>query len=239
MCPSTVIVVVQVWRDLALAYASQQQPSDAEKCVQHMRVLDPDSAASYHAMGAVAASCRNDVAAKAAYKAALALDAAYAPALLSLGESCAGCCVSPGRHGERRSVVAGCCCCARCVLCSFIMQVPCCGGRAAVHDMSGCYRRPLLMRVAAVCACPVCVSVLQHPGALLRRQGDVHDLSVADGLLTAALRYEPDNHVGWYHLGLARKAQGHIGDGEKHLFNAMELASAAPVVSCSKLPLLL
>lgn len=80
------IASLQVWRDLALAYASQQQPGDAEKCVQHMRALDPDSAASYHAMGAVAASCRNDVAAKAAYKAALALDAAYAPALLSLGE---------------------------------------------------------------------------------------------------------------------------------------------------------
>lgn len=77
---------LQVWRDLALAYASQQQHADAEKCVQHVRQLDPDSAASYHVMGVVAASRRNDVAAKAAYKAALALDAAYAPALLSLGE---------------------------------------------------------------------------------------------------------------------------------------------------------
>lgn len=82
------MLLPQVWRELALAYASQQQPADAEKCVQHMRHLDPDSAASYHAMGAVAASCRNDVAAKAAYKAALALDAAYAPALLSLGALC-------------------------------------------------------------------------------------------------------------------------------------------------------
>jgi Tfp pilus assembly protein PilF len=80
------VLMLQVWRELALAYASQQQPADAEKCVQHMRQLDPNSAASYHALGAVAASCRNDVAAKAAYKAALALDAAYAPALLSLGE---------------------------------------------------------------------------------------------------------------------------------------------------------
>lgn len=85
------MLVLQVWRDLALAYASQQQPEDAEKCVQHMQQLEPDSAASYHAMGAVAAACRNDVAAKAAYKAALALDAAYAPALLSLGESMACC----------------------------------------------------------------------------------------------------------------------------------------------------
>jgi len=80
-----VSAVLQVWRDLALTYASQQQPDDAEKCVQHMRQLDPDSASSCHAMGAVAAASRNDVAAKAAYKAALALDAAYAPALLSLG----------------------------------------------------------------------------------------------------------------------------------------------------------
>lgn len=73
----------------------------------------------------------------------------------------------------------------------------------------------------------------------MQRQGDEHDLSVADGLLTAALRYEPDNHVAWYHLGLSRKAQGHIADGEKHLFAAVELASAAPVMSCSKLPLLI
>ena len=78
--------VSQVWRDLALTYASQQQHADAHKCVQHMRQLDPDSAASYHAVGVVEAACGNDVAAKAAYKAALALDAAYAPALLSLGE---------------------------------------------------------------------------------------------------------------------------------------------------------
>lgn len=79
------MVAAQVWRDLALAYASQRQPADALKCVQHMRQLDPDSAASYHAVGAVEAACGNDVAAKTAYKAALALDAAYAPALLSLG----------------------------------------------------------------------------------------------------------------------------------------------------------
>jgi hypothetical protein len=75
-----------VWRDLALAYASQQQPRDARLCVANMRQLEPASAASFHAEGAVAAACRDDVAAKAAYKAALALDAAYAPALLSLGE---------------------------------------------------------------------------------------------------------------------------------------------------------
>lgn len=90
--PLLILLILQVWRDLALAYASQQQPEDAEKCVQHMQQLEPDSAASYHAMGAVAAACRNDVAAKAAYKAALALDAAYAPALLSLGEFLV-CCV--------------------------------------------------------------------------------------------------------------------------------------------------
>lgn len=74
-----------MWRDLALAYASQQQSSDAQLCVQHMQQLDPHSAATYHAVGAVAAACKDTVGAKQAYKAALALDATYAPALLSLG----------------------------------------------------------------------------------------------------------------------------------------------------------
>jgi Flp pilus assembly protein TadD len=74
-------------------------------------------------------------------------------------------------------------------------------------------------------------------GALLRRQGDEHDLSVAVGLLTDALRYEPHNHVGWFNLGMARKAQGHTEEGEKHLFTAVTLAAAAPVLSYSDLPL--
>lgn len=86
----------------------------------------------------------------------------------------------------------------------------------------------LLLVVSPACA-----------GALLRREGDSQDLSVADGLLTAALRYEPDSHEGWYNLGLARKAQGHLSEGEQHLYTAMELAAAAPVMSCSKLPLLI
>ncbi|WIA39628.1 hypothetical protein OEZ86_005707 [Tetradesmus obliquus] len=148
----------QVWRDLALVYASQQQSSDAQLCVQKMQQLEPHSAASYHAVGSVAAACKDTVGAKQAYKAALALDAMHAPALLSLG-------------------------------------------------------------------------------ALLRRQGDEHDLSVAVGLLTDALRYEPHSHVGWFNLGMARKAQGHSEEGEKHLFTAVTLAAAAPVLSYSDLPL--
>jgi Tfp pilus assembly protein PilF len=76
---------MQVWRDLALVYASQQQSSDAQLCVQKMQLLEPHSAASYHSVGSVAAACKDAVAAKQAYKSALALDATYAPALLSLG----------------------------------------------------------------------------------------------------------------------------------------------------------
>lgn len=79
-------MAVQVWRDLALVYASQQQPSDAQLCVQKMQQLEPHSAASYHAVGSVAAACKDTVGAKQAYKAALALDAMHAPALLSLGD---------------------------------------------------------------------------------------------------------------------------------------------------------
>ena len=85
----------------------------------------------------------------------------------------------------------------------------------------------------------LCLLLPHSTGALLRREGDGQDLSVADGLLIAALRYEPDSHEGWYNLGLARKAQGHIAEGEQHLYTAMELAAAAPAVSCSKLPLLI
>lgn len=78
---------------------------------------------------------------------------------------------------------------------------------------------------------------LTAAGALLRKQGDVHDLSVAAGLLTDALRYEPHNHMGWYNLGMARKAQGHIEEGDRHLFTAVTLSAAAPVLSYSELPL--
>lgn len=78
----------QVWRDLALAYASHQQYSDAQLCIQQMQQLEPHSAATYHALGVVAAAHGDSAGAKQAHKAALALDAAYAPALLSLGMMC-------------------------------------------------------------------------------------------------------------------------------------------------------
>eukprot|EP00879_Flechtneria_rotunda_P011664 GHRR01012184.1.p3 GENE.GHRR01012184.1~~GHRR01012184.1.p3 ORF type:complete len:131 (+),score=68.98 GHRR01012184.1:1570-1962(+) len=126
-------------------------------CVQQMQQLEPHTAASYHAVGCVAAAAGNGTAAKAAYKAALALDAAYPPALLGLG-------------------------------------------------------------------------------ALLQQQGDAHNRSVALGLLSDALRYEPHNHMGWHHLGLAQRQQGHIADAERHLCTAVTLAAAAPVLSYSQLP---
>lgn len=82
---NSTLLVLQVWRDLALAYASQQQATDAQLCAQQMQQLEPHSAATYHALGVAAAASGDAVGAKQAYKAALALDAAYAPALLSLG----------------------------------------------------------------------------------------------------------------------------------------------------------
>jgi hypothetical protein len=62
---------------------------------------------------------------------------------------------------------------------------------------------------------------------------------VAASLLTDALRYEPHNHVGWFNLGLVRKAQGHRKAAEEHLFSAVQLAASAPVLSYSQMPLLL
>lgn len=90
-----------------------------------------------------------------------------------------------------------------------------------------------------LCAALPLSSLLFTAGALLRRQGDVHDLSVAVGLLTDALRYEPSSHVGWLNLGLARKAQGHDDEGERHLFTAVTLAAAAPAMNYRELPLML
>lgn len=61
---------------------------------------------------------------------------------------------------------------------------------------------------------------------------------MASSLLTDALRYEPHNHVGWYNLGLVRRAQGHRRSAEEALYSAVELAAAAPVLSYSQMPLL-
>lgn len=76
-------------------------------------------------------------------------------------------------------------------------------------------------------------------GTLLRRQGGAAELAVASGLLSDALRYEPQNPVGWYNLGLVRRAQGAAAEAEQHLFSAVTLAAAAPALSYSSLPLLL
>jgi hypothetical protein len=77
-----------------------------------------------------------------------------------------------------------------------------------------------------VCCC--------HAGTLLRRRGSPSDLSVASSLLSDALRYEPDNPMGWYNLGLVRKAQGQVDDAEEALFSALNLAAAAPVIGYSQ-----
>ncbi len=58
-------------------------------------------------------------------------------------------------------------------------------------------------------------------------------------MLSDALRYEPHNHEGWYNLGLVSQAQGHREEAERHLFSAVKLAAAAPVLSYGTLPLCL
>jgi len=150
----------QVWRELAVVYASQGQAQDATLCVQQAQKLEPRSAATFHALGSVSEAEGNFAAAQGAYQTALALDPAHAPSLISFG-------------------------------------------------------------------------------TLLRKQGSSHDLAAASSYLTDALRYQPHNHVGWYNLGLVRKAQALKGEAEQHLFTAVKLAAAAPVLSYSELPLLL
>ena len=86
---------------------------------------------------------------------------------------------------------------------------------------------------------PLCFHFHFCAGTLLRKQGSSHDLAAASSYLTDALRYQPHNHVGWYNLGLVRKAQALKGEAEQHLFTAVKLAAAAPVLSYSELPLLL
>ncbi|KAF8058841.1 NPG1 [Scenedesmus sp. PABB004] len=115
---------------------------------------------------------------------------------------------------------------------------------AATYHAAGCVAAARKDAVAAKAAYKAALAVdAAHPpallslGALLRRQGDPHDLSVAASLLTDALRYEPLNHVAWFNLGLARNLQGHTAEGERHLFTAVTLAAAAPVLAYSELPL--
>lgn len=74
-----------MWRDLAQAYANHGQPVDAQYCVEQAEMFDPWSAATLHTQGVVHESAGNVAAAVDAYNTALALDAAYAPVLLSLG----------------------------------------------------------------------------------------------------------------------------------------------------------
>jgi hypothetical protein len=61
---------------------------------------------------------------------------------------------------------------------------------------------------------------------------------VSSSILMDALRYQPASHVGWHHLGLVREAQGLPGEAEKHLYTAVMLAAATPVLSYSLLPLM-
>jgi tetratricopeptide (TPR) repeat protein len=79
--------MLQVWRELAVVYASQGQAQDATLCVQQAQGLDPRSAATFHALGSVAQAEGNFAAAQGAYQTALALDPAHAPSLISFGES--------------------------------------------------------------------------------------------------------------------------------------------------------
>lgn len=101
--------------------------------------------------------------------------------------------------------------------------------------LSICASNPMASQILS-CLMFSCVC---SPGTLLRKQGAQDDLVVAGSLLSDALRYEPHNHVGWYNLGLVRKGQGHSAEAEKHLFTAVTLAAAAPVLSYSTMPLLL
>jgi tetratricopeptide (TPR) repeat protein len=86
-------VVPQVWRELALVYASQAQVKDAQECIQHARSLDPYSADTFHAAGCVAEAAGDPGAAEEALQTALALNPAHAPSLLSKGEAGCGSCM--------------------------------------------------------------------------------------------------------------------------------------------------
>lgn len=97
-------MVPQVWRELALVYASQAQVKDAQECIQHARSLDPYSADTFHAAGCVAEAAGDPGAAEEALQTALALNPAHAPSLLSKGE--AGC----------RSCMQKHCACIECYL---------------------------------------------------------------------------------------------------------------------------
>lgn len=87
-----------------------------------------------------------------------------------------------------------------------------------------------------------------HLGLLYRLKGEesqkrgeecAHDFVISHSMLSGAVRKEPDNHIGWYNLGLVCKAQGQCEDAKKYLQNAVSLAMTAPVKGFSSLPRLL
>lgn len=83
------------------------------------------------------------------------------------------------------------------------------------------------------------------PGMLYWQQGAAsvktgtdtsQEFVTAHSMLSDAVRHRPDNHRGWYYLGLVCKAQGQQEDAKKFLQNAVSLAASSPVESFSILP---
>ncbi|KAI8473044.1 MAG: hypothetical protein J3K34DRAFT_412017 [Monoraphidium minutum] len=82
---------------------------------------------------------------------------------------------------------------------------------------------------------PSHAAALRSLGALLCRRGGPCDRAVAGSLLADALRYDAASHAGWAAYGATESGP----EAERHLCHAVTLAAAAPIVSCSELPLLL
>ncbi|GIM03358.1 hypothetical protein Vretimale_8116, partial [Volvox reticuliferus] len=106
-----------------------------------------------------------------------------------------------------------------------------------VHEALGQYEEAAAAYDDALALDPTHARTLLRKGALHVRHGSRPDLAVARDLLAEALRYEPRVAAGWYELGRVASALEHRAEAEEHMLMAVRLASEAPALEFSELPL--
>ncbi|GIL51386.1 hypothetical protein Vafri_7391, partial [Volvox africanus] len=107
----------------------------------------------------------------------------------------------------------------------------------SVHEALGQYEEAAAAYDDALALDPTHAPTLLRKGALHVRHGSRPDLAVARDLLAEALRYEPRAAAGWYELGRVASALEHRAEAEEHMLMAVRLASEAPALDFSELPL--
>ncbi|EFJ50098.1 hypothetical protein VOLCADRAFT_89129 [Volvox carteri f. nagariensis] len=107
----------------------------------------------------------------------------------------------------------------------------------AVHEALGQYDEAAAAYDDALALDPTHAPTLLRKGALHVRNGSRPDLAAARDLLAEALRYDPRNAAGWHELGRVAAALEHRAQAEEHMLIAVRLASEAPAMQFSELPM--